>query len=302
MKVVRKLEISEQLPIKTAQYGVFCKIARLPTGFPNNSISFFCLSLFVLLQGAACAGGYVLTGNVVDASFSREGAAPAYQKNVRYQASSWGLYNWFPERKRKPDASEEIVVYGKARRITQAYEAAGFLLGIPTNSFVPTYEWNGEVTILKENSVVAIPVKAVFANNKETAHFYRVVCGDAVVTVQDVIATYTLIENAPYRFAVFSLPENDYTVYITTWKELRPIGKQGNIPAASSPRNSLTDLVTLKRQVFQILDSDGNLAAEYSDSRTTLYDNAPKNDIDALFGCVGMLHLIVNIANNSAGI
>jgi hypothetical protein len=74
------------------------------------------------------------------------------------------------------------------------------------------------------------------------------------------------------------------------------------MPAGSSPRNSLLDLVTVKQQVFQILDSDDNLVAEYSNFRATLYDNAPKNDIELLFGCVGILHLIVNIANNSAGI
>jgi hypothetical protein len=265
-------------------------------------IPFFYLLLFILLFETTCAGGYVLTERVTHYSFSRKGLIPAYQESVRYQSASWRLYNWFPGKKRYPGASEEIVVYGKARRTRVESEAAGFLLGIPANFFVPSYEWNGEVNILRGDYAVTIPAKAVFASSDRIAHFYSILCGDAVITLQDVIAEYTLIEKTPYRFAVCSLPEKEYSVYITTWKELRPIGRPENMTAGSGPRDSLLDLVTLKQQVFQILDSDNNLVAEYSNFRTILYDNAPKNDIDLLFGCVGMLHLIVNIADNSAGI
>lgn len=265
-------------------------------------ILFLCLLLFVLMYETTCAGGYVLTGTVTDYSFPRKGLTPSYQKSVRYQDASWGLYNWSPEKKRSPKSSEEIIVYGKAQRAIQAYEVTGFLLGISASSFVPQYEWNGEVNILKENNTITIPAKAVFASNDRTVHFYSIICGDAIVTVQDVIARYTLIEKTPYRFALCSLPGTDYTVYITTWKEFRPIGKPENMAAGSVPPNSLLDLVTLRPQVFQILDSENNLVAEYSNSKTTVYDNVPESDIDLLFGCVGMLHLIVNIANNSAGI
>jgi hypothetical protein len=91
-------------------------------------------------------------------------------------------------------------------------------------------------------------------------------------------------------------------VYITAWNEFKPIGKPGDRITDSGPRNSLLDLVTLKSQVFQILDSENNLVAEYSNFKTTVYDSLPKGDIDLILGCGGMLHLIVNIANNSAGI
>jgi hypothetical protein len=226
-------------------------------------ISFFYFFLFVLLGETACAGGYVLTGTIKNSSFSKTGLTQACQISVRYQAASWGLYNWFPEKKRFPKTNEEIVVYGKAQRTIQEYEVAGFLLGISANSFVPTYEWNGEVTILKENNIVTIPAKAVFAGNDRIAHFDSVLCGDAVIALQDVIARYTLIEKTPYCFAVCSLPERDYTVYITAWKEFKPIGKPEDRTTDHGPQNSLLDLVTLKSQVFQILDSENNLVAEY---------------------------------------
>jgi hypothetical protein len=103
-------------------------------------IHFFFLLLFVLLCETTCAGGYVLTGTITDFSFSKQGLTPAYQKSVRYQAASWGLYNWFPKKKRFPKTSEEIVVYGKAQRTIQGHEVAGFLLGISANFFVPQYE------------------------------------------------------------------------------------------------------------------------------------------------------------------
>jgi hypothetical protein len=256
--------------------------------------------LCVLLCETTCAGGYVLTGNVTNVSFPREGLTAAYQKSLRYQAASWGLYNWFPGKKRNPLSSEEIVVYGKARRIPQPHEIAGFLSGMPSGFFVPRYEWKGEVTILRENYAITIPAQAVFASNDKIADFYRIECGDAAITLQDVIANYALVEKTPYRFAVCSLPGKDYTVYITAWKDFKPIGKPGDRTASPGPPNSLLDLVTLKHQVFQILDSGGNLAAEYSDFRATLYDTVPESDVDLLFGCIGMLHLIVTIAGNSA--
>jgi hypothetical protein len=158
----------------------------------------------------------------------------------------------------------------------------------------------GEVNILKEYYTITIPAQAVFASNDKIVDFYRIVCGDTIITLHDVIANYTLVEKTPYRFAVCSLPGKDYTVYITAWNELRPIGKSGNMTTSSGPLNSLLDIVTLKHQVFQILDSGNNLVAEYSDFRATLYDNVPESDIDLLFGCVGILRLIVTIAGNSA--
>jgi hypothetical protein len=158
-----------------------------------------------------------------------------------------------------------------------------------------------EHTVVTIDTIVTIPAKAEFASGEGSACFYRVVCGGAVITVPDMIDKLTLIEKTPHLFAVFSLPENEYTVYITTWREWRPAGKTENM-AASSPPNSLFDLVTLRQQVFQILDSGANLVAEYKNGRVTLSGNAPQSDIDMLFGCMGMLHLIVAAAGNAAGI
>jgi hypothetical protein len=259
-------------------------------------IHFYCLLLLVLLCATTCAGGYVLTGNVVDFSFSREGLTPAYQKSIRYQSASWGLYNWFPEKKRNPRSSKEIVVYGKAQRIVQAYEVGGVLLRIPSRFFVPRYEWKGEVTVLKEDSATAIPAQVVFSGNDRGAAFYSIVCDDAVMTLQDEIAHYTLIEKAPYCFAVCSLRGKDYRVYITAWKELKAAGKPGTMAEGSGPPNSLLELLRLKNQVFQILDSGSNIVAEYRDFSITVYDNAPERDVDLLFGCAGMLGLIITIA------
>jgi hypothetical protein len=267
-----------------------------------RSLSFICCFLFVLLCGTTCAGGYILTGTVTDSSFPKSGLAPACRKSVRYQAASWGLYNWFPEKKRFPKTAEEMVLYGKAQRTMRGYEVAGFLLGLSANFFVPEYEWNGEVTLLKEDAVVPLPAKMVFASSDSVAHFDRVSCGDAVITLQDTIARYTLIEKTPYCFAVCSLPERDYAVYITAQQEFKPLGKPEDRTTGPSPRNSLLNLVTLKSQVFQILDSENNLVAEYRHSKMTVYDNAPTDDRDLLLGCGAMLHLMVTIANNSGGL
>jgi hypothetical protein len=241
-----------------------------------RSISFFCFFLFVLLCETTCAGGYVLTGTVTHSSFSKKGLIQAYQKSVRYQAALRGLYNWFPEKKRFPKTNEEMVIYGKAQRTMRDYEAAGFLFGLSANSFVPAYEWNGEVNMLKEDAIVPIPAKAVFASNDSVARFDSIICGNAVIALQDIIAGYTMIDKPPYCFAVCSLPERDYTVYITARQEFKPMGKPEDRTTGPGPRNSLLDLVTLKSQVFQILDSENNLVAEYRNSRTTVYDNAPK--------------------------
>ncbi|MDR3124119.1 MAG: hypothetical protein LBU16_10130 [Treponema sp.] len=263
-------------------------------------IRFYCLLLFALLCETTCAGGYVLTGNVVDFSFPREGLTPAYQKTIRHQSASWGLYNWFPGEKRNPRSSAEIVVYGKARRIVQPYEVAGVLVGIPSRFFAPTYEWNGEVVLLQEKRSVALLAKAVFKSSEEqinrSAGFSSIACGGAVMTLQDEIANYTLIDKAPYPFAVCSFRGKEYTVYITMWRELRAVGKPGTMAEGSGPPNSLLELLRLKNQVFQILDSNGNLVAEYSKFRTTVYDTAPESDVELLFGCAGMLCLIAAIA------
>ncbi len=101
----------------------------------------------------------------------------------------------------------------------------------------------------------------------------------------------TVYENdMPVVFTNFSIGENDFSVLVTVMNVL---------PSSDDNISSFTELIPLKEQIFQIVDKNGTVYAEFSYDSYKIF-SVPDSKIDEklLWPCIAVFSTLRNIVLN----